>query len=285
MTIVPFERTLEATSSIRRPLRLAIYAGYLAAALLAMISFGGITLSSAYARETPNWATQAIAQDWFDLLIAAPSIALATVFAARGSRRALIVLAGALLFAVYTLAIYCFAVHVNALFLLYCAGFGVSLYSLIFIAAALLRSDATAWFERSIPRRTVGAALIALGVAFAVLWLMQLAPAVTSGTPPRDLVETGLLTNPIHVLDLSFVLPLHVIAGVALLQRRSSGFVLAPALLAFGALMSGSIAVLAVLLDLRGFTMGGMAVAGAMTFVAVLSALLLVLMLRKHVAE
>jgi hypothetical protein len=260
-------------------------AGYALAILFAAISVGGLTLSLAYARETANWRAQAVAQDWFDLLIASPGIVVATWFASRCSRKAQLVLAGLSLFAVYTLAIYCFAVHLNGLFLVYCAAFGVAIYALIAVAATLTREDATRWFEPSIPRRTIGVVLIAIGVAFAALWLSQLVPVVRTGTPPRELVETGLLTNPIHVLDLSFVLPLHVIAGIALLRGRSIGFVLAPALLAFGGLMAGSIAFLQAFLELRGVTTGGMPIAIAMAGLAVLSIVLLVLMLRGFVAR
>ncbi len=194
-------------------------------------------------------------------------------------------LAGLELYAVYTLAIYCFAVHLNALFLVYCAAFGVSIYALIAVAASLLREDATRWFESSVWRRTIGGVLIATGVAFGALWLAQLVPAALTGTPPRELAEAGLPTNPIHVLDLSFILPLHLIAGVTLLRRRSLGFVLAPALLAFDALMAGSIAFLQTFLEAREITTGGVPVAIAMAMVAALSIVLLVQMLRKMLPE
>ena len=250
------------------------------AILFAAISIGGLTLPSTYVRETANWGAQAVAQDWFDLVAASPAIVIATWFASRGSRRSQIALAGIQLYAVYTIAIYCFAVHLNALFLLYCAAFGVSLYALIPLASSLLREDASRWFDSTIPRRTASGVLIATAVAFGGLWLAQLVPAAASGTPPREIVETGLLTNPIHVLDLSFILPLHVVAGVALLGRRSIGFVLAPALLAFGVLMTGSIAFLQVVLELRGLISGGLPIAIAMAMLAALSAILVVLLLR-----
>lgn len=246
--------------------------GFVAAALLAVVSLGGLLGASTYARETPSWALQAIAQDWFDLAIAAPVLATSAALAVLGVRWARIVLCGALAFAVYTLAIYCFAIHLNALFLVYCAAFGVAIVGLVTTAGTLVRDRADAWFEGG-PRRRPAIALIAIGAVFAALWLAQLIPAMRTGEPPRELAESGLPTNPVHVLDLSLVLPLHVIAGVALWRRRPIGLVLAPVLLAFGALMAGSIAVLLAI-------SGGWSIAAIMVAIAALEAILLIGMLR-----
>jgi hypothetical protein len=53
-----------------------------------------------------------------------------------------------------------------------------------------------------------------------------------SNTPPKALRDTGRITNPVHVLDLSLFLPALAIAGVLLWRRRALGYCLAPVLLA-----------------------------------------------------
>lgn len=259
-------------------------AGILASAtvvLLAIVSLGGLLVPTTYARETPNWATQAIAQDWFDLVVATPVIAGATVAAMAGSLRARFVLCGGLLFAAYTLAIYCFSVHLNPLFLVYCAGFGTALFGCALTGARLLADREDRWFDGTrIPRRFSALALLSIGSVFALLWLAQLIPAARTGVAPRELVEAGLPTNPVHVLDLAVVLPLHLIAGIALWRGRPLGLVLAPVLLAFGSLMAASIAGLLVLLEIRGLGHGGVPIAIAMTAISILEVALLVGMLR-----
>lgn len=109
--------------------------------------------------------------------------------------------------------------------------------------------------------------------------MAELLPAAVSGQPPPSLVVTGLFTNPIHVIDLSFVLPLHLLAGIYLWRGRALGFVLAPVLLGFAALMTGTIAFLAVLMELRGVAEGGYPIAVVMSVVAAFSAGLLVWMM------
>ena len=240
-----------------------------AAVLLAVTSLAGLIVEDVYARETAAWAEQAIVQDWFDLLIAAPLLAASAYFAALGSRRARLVAAGLLLFAIYTMAIYCFSIHLNALFVLYCATFGGALFAAIGVAADLLLEGA----PRSIRHeRLAGGFLIAVGLAFAGMWLAQLVPAMVTGRIPQSLAEANLPTNPVHVLDLSFILPLHVAAGIAAWRGTRLGAVLAPIVLAFGALMAASIACMAPL-----------PVAIAMAIVAAVSTWLLVAMLRRPV--
>lgn len=216
-------------------------AGLVLAFLLAVMSLGGLLIPATYAREAPAWTIQAIAQDWFDVVVAVPALALSALWAARGSRRALLVYAGVLLFTAYTAVIYAFAVHLNALFLVYCAVLGISLYTSIVVCARVWQSRRALHVATTIPHRSAGGFLVALGGVFALLWLAQLVPAALSGTQPPELVAMDLPTNPVHVIDLSFILPLHVIAGVALWRMKSAIALLAPIVLVFGAFMSASI--------------------------------------------
>ena len=207
------------------------------AVLVAVVSLGGL-LSPAYARETPAWTAQAIGQDWFDLLVVVPWIALCGVKARQGSYRWSVLLAGAYAYTTYEMLIYAFAVHFNALFLLYCATLGLSGFALAGLVLALSRRG------DHIDRRgahLAGAFLVAIGAAFALMWLAEDVPALLRNAPPQSLVDTGLLTNPVHVIDLAFVLPLHVFAGVWIWQGRNAGKLLAPIVLAFGAVMAASI--------------------------------------------
>lgn len=260
-------------------LRFAINASFAVAILFAVTSLGGLLMPSAYARETENWAVQALAQDWFDLSVASPALLLTAFWASRGSRRGQLVLGGLLLFTIYTLLIYAFAVHLNQLFLVYCAGLGLAVFALIALARATEPTTVITWFERA-PRRAAGGFLIGVGLAFGGLWLLQLVPAAITGRDPAELVETGLFTNPIHVIDLSFILPLHILAGMMLWRRRPLGYLLAPVVLVFGAFMSASIGLLMIMMESRGVSSGTTPIAIAMACVATATVALTVWMLK-----
>lgn len=81
--------------------------------------------------------------------------------------------------------------------------------------------------------------------------LAEIVAAIRSGQAPQSVTNMGLLTSPVHVLDLSLLLPTLVMTGVMLLRRRAVVFVLAPILMVFFVLMSLALAgmVLALLPD------------------------------------
>jgi hypothetical protein len=250
------------------------------AALLAAMSLAGLSFPSLYARESASWTAQAVGQDWVDVSLAVPWLVVAGLAARRGSRRALLLLGGSLAYTVYELVIYAFAVRFNALFLVYCATLGLALFSLCALCADLLRDDPRSWYGAAAPVRAAGGFLIAVGVVFALLWLAEVVPALARGSLPPSVAEADLPTNPVHVLDLAFVLPAHVLVGVWLLRGRSLAYALAPILLGFDALMAASIAGMMIVMGLRGLT-ASPAVAAALAAVSAASAVLLARVLRR----
>jgi hypothetical protein len=243
-------------------------------------SLVGILHPATYARETENWAAQAVGQDWVDLLFGVPWLAITAWSSLRGSRSARILLAGGLLYTTYELLIYAFAVHFNVLFLVYCASLGLSLFALLGVGGALAREDVRGWFESTVPVRAPGIFLVTVGVLFALLWLSEIIPALAHGGIPRTVAEAALPTNPVHVIDLSTVLPAHIAAGVLLLRRRRAAYAAAPVILAFGVLMALSIAGMMVVMQVRGLEQT-VAVAAGMAALSVVTGVLLALMLRK----
>ena len=93
-----------------------------------------------------------------------------------------------------------------------------------------------------------------------------------ANTPPRTLVETGLFTNPVHAIDLSFVLPAHIVAGVLLWRQRRAGELYGPVVLGFGIVMAASIGGMMVYIALAGGA-AALPVIVAMFVVAAASAL------------
>ncbi len=243
----------------------------LLAGLVALSSLGGILTPAAYARESADWRGQSLGQDWFDLVIAVPWLLLCAAGTWRGRGRWHVLLGGALLFVVYTFLIYAFAIHFNAMFLLYCAALGVAFYLAVFLLQSLTAGDARLPAGPRAPTRSTGILLIAIGGLFGLLWLGEIVPALAAGRVPESVAGAGLATNPVHVIDLAIVLPAHIIAGVALLQRRPVGALLAPLVLAFDVPMAASIAGMMIVMRLLGAA-AAMPVAAAMACLAAISA-------------
>lgn len=255
--------------------RLGAELGLVLATAVAAVSIFGIVLPSTYARETPAWAAQAVGQDWFDLLVAVPWLALTSRRAAGTGR---LLLAGGVLYAVYELVIYAFGVHFNALFLLYCGALGLALLTLLLVGVSLLERPPAPW-PTGAPVRTVAGLLFGTGALFAFLWLAEILPAMARGETPASVTVAALPTNPVHVMDLAIILPAHIAAAALLLQRRATGEMLATILLAFGLLMSASIGGMLLVMRLRAVPASSGVILG-MTALAVADALVLGRILR-----
>lgn len=208
------------------------------AVLVLVASVAGLVDPRVYAQETPNWATQAQGQDLGNLLAVVVLVAAAVRYRA-GSHRAGRVWLGTLLYLVYAFVVYAMAVHLNHLFGVYVAVLGLSAWAVIFHTSNL--RDADVRYPEGRPRTVAAWVLIATGVLFAGLWLSELVPALLTGTIPASLTEASLGVNPIHVLDLSMVLPGFLIAGIATLQGRDHGLFWVVPWLVFSALMGASI--------------------------------------------
>lgn len=259
---------------VSRRNRFAAIASLVVAVLVAFASIAGIASPAIYARETASWRLQGIAQDWANLFLAVPWMIASAVLVLRGSRRARLVLAGSLAYTGYAYAIYAFAVHFNALFLVYCAALGLSLYALA--ATVLELDDVRSWFDERVPHRLLGGFAMTCAAVFALLWLAQIVPALLRDTPPDELAEAGLMTNPVHVLDLTIVLPAMFLGGWFLWHRRAGGYAAVPIFLGFGALMAAAIAMMGVLA-------GSAVLAAATGALGLASGLLLVWMLHDTV--
>jgi hypothetical protein len=104
-------------------------------------------------------------------------------------------------------------------------------------------------------------------------------PAIIEGTAPESLTEAGLVTNPVHVLDLAVLLPSAILGGVLLRRGRAWGYALAPVVL--GALVFLSIGIIAAMtvLAVRGEG-GSLGVAGFLSVLALLEILVWLRFLR-----
>jgi hypothetical protein len=198
---------------------------------LALVPFVALAVGTGllvpeFYRDAPSWVSQARGQDLVTLLVGIPLLVVGLIGARRGSVRCLLLRLGAVGYMAYAYATYAFATHFNPLFLVYVLNFGLSVYALVF---GLIRLDVArlhSAFSPPAPTRLVAAALVGMGLITALLWLGPDLLAVLAGQVPNDVIEAGLLTNPIHVLDLGLVLPAAVLAGVLLARRQPWGFVL-----------------------------------------------------------
>ena len=102
----------------------------------------------------------------------------------------------------------------------YCGGLGFSFYALVVNLPSLSPSEIAGRYGPRAPVKTVAVLLFLIAFGFAALWLGEIVPALVSGHAPKSVQDAGLFTSPVHVLDLSLLLPAFVITAVMLLRRK-----------------------------------------------------------------
>ena len=247
---------------------------------LAAVSIGGAFLPRTYERETASIAAQGAGQDLVDLFLVVPLLLLSLVFLLKKGRRALFVFGGTVFYILYSFVIYAFGVHFNAMFFLYCATLGLSLYLFILVMIEGGRMEVETWFGPGTPLRPVGGYLILVAVMFYFLWLKDTLPAVLGGSLPKTVSDNDFLVNPVHVLDMAVALPGLFITALLLLRKKRLGYILAPTALVFTVILAVALAGMVLTVQARGISEDA-SVAVIFVVLAVTSAVLLMLFLKK----
>jgi hypothetical protein len=182
-----------------------------------------------------SWTVQAYGQDIANI-VAAAALFIAVYFASKGSVKAFLVWIGVLIALIYPYIIYAFAIHFNSLFLVYVAIVGLSFYTLVGSLMQLHLDNLQPSFAATTKARPVSVFLLLVAVLFALLWLSEDIPALLTGKIPQTVMESGLLTSPVHVLDLGLYLPAMIITAILLWRRKLLGYIVAIPLLVFNIL-------------------------------------------------
>ena len=248
------------------------------AALVIMASITGLTTPDFYAAETPNWQAQSTGQDMVDLFIISPALLITCVLAYQKRKGGILAWAGVVIYLLYTFIIFCFAVHFNKLFIVYCLALGLSFYALLWFLQ--MHKTGVAKNFTNVPRRVTGIYFIIIAIIFYFPWLSEIFPAVMKNKTPESIKETGLLTNAVHVIDLSVFLPGVFITGVLLLKKKLAGYLMAPVLLSFFILMDITISVLILVMKQKGLD-GNSVLIAMMGALAITSAGLLMWYIKK----
>jgi hypothetical protein len=224
-----------------------LIASWVISVLIIITALVGIFGKETYIRDTNIWKVQSIGQDKVNLFVIVPLLLLSGYKSYQNKFIYLFMFGGCLLFLIYTFIIYCFAVHFNSLFLIYCLVLGLAFYSFIYVFIRVYRHYKNNLPLLHLPVKSLRGFLFIITLFFYFLWLREDVTAILLGVPSASLTEAGLFTNPVHVLDLAFVLPGFIIT--AFLLQKDPGKLLIPYLLIFCILMFINIGTLLVMLN------------------------------------
>ena len=254
--------------------RKILFFSFSLAFLVVVTALFGLLTKGTYALEAENWKIQGIGQDLTDLFLVTPVLLISGIQAYRNRKRWFFIFGGTVLFFSYTYTIYCFALHFNSLFLIYCFCFGLSVYAFIYFIWRALTPGVIRNFDEKLPIKSISVFLIGSAVSFYILWLSEIIPAMVHHQVPQSNTAAGIMTNPVHVLDLSLFLPAFIMDAILLMKKNKLALVITPALLVFCILMDLNIAGLILYMWARGAA-SGFGVSYVMVALALISAYLL----------
>lgn len=229
----------------------ALWVSVLVAFLVLLASSAGLFLKSTYARETPSYALQGRGQD-IENCVAAVALLIAISFVSKGSVKAYLVWMGVLVALIYSYVVYAFAVHFNNLFLVYVAILGLSFYTLVGSVMRLHLESLQPSLAATTKARLVSVFLLPVAFLFYFQWLGEDIPALVMGKVPQSVIVNGVLTNPVHVLDIGLLLPAMIITAILLWRRKLLGYILAIPLLIFTILTGIGILAIFVVMSMKG---------------------------------
>ena len=238
------------------PNRAVLWVSLLIALLLAVASLGGLCLPLTYTAETPLHAAQYLGNDAGNLLLIVPILLIVAFLALRRSVAARLIWMGTLVYLVYDFLGYAFATHFSSMFLAYCAVLGLSFFALVEGLLTLPIPEIADRYGPRTPRKTAAAVLLLMGLAMVFHWMSEILPALFAGRVPQAVRDSGLLTEPVAVLDLAFGAPACLLIAILLLRRKPLGIVLGPVLLTFLFLSSIVLAPMGFAMARHGFASG-----------------------------
>ena len=224
--------------------------------LLGFTAICGIFNSSTYMQETLSLAAQGIGQDMLDLFIVVPFFIITGYYLWKGSKVALFVAFGILFYVAYSYVVYSFAMYFSWLFLFYVATLGFSIYALIFGLKGLNAEAVKNAFSEKAPIKETGILLYIVGAIFGILWLKDIIGSYFSGIIPQSILEAGLPSNPVYIIDLAFLIPAFLLIARMATKKEASSYVYAIPLLVFNLIMSLNIIVMNISLYVKGFSEG-----------------------------
>lgn len=192
-----------------------------------------------YRFETLRDGTGFKGTDLYVLVVAVPLLVISAVFYRRGSWMGGLVLSGMLGYFLYNSASMTFGYAYNNLFPVYLAQFTASLFATVLAYRAFDSTDLHLHFRGRLPRRGIATFLFVLGGALILVWgVMDILPALLTGKAP---LLTGHTTLPTHALDMGIVSPLAIVAGILLLRRTHTGYLLTANLLVISVVLGAGV--------------------------------------------
>lgn len=177
-----------------------------------------------YKNDSIAMASQAIAQDYVTLFLGIPLLLLSFYFAKKGLIKGRLLLTGTLGYFLYTYTSYSFLSMYNRMFLIYVLLMSASFFAFTMMMISYDLNQLQNVFSKKLPVKWIGGFLLFVSFIFAIMWLGKIVPSLFSDAPPEGLEHYTTLV--IQALDLGFVIPVGILAGILVIKHTAFGYLL-----------------------------------------------------------
>jgi len=178
-----------------------------------------------YKNDSVSGGLQAVGQDIVTLVIGLPLLLISLLIYRKNLLKGKLLLAGTLGYFLYTYTSYSFLCMYNSFFLIYVMLMSLSFYAFTLTMMSFNIETISSCFSKKLPVKLIGGVLIFISTCVGMMWLGTIIPPLKQGIPPKILEQYSTLT--IQVLDLGFLVPTTILAGILLIKRKPFGYLLA----------------------------------------------------------
>ena len=203
-----------------------------------------------YYNDSVSLASQARAQDIITLIVGIPFLIISLILSNKNSLKGKLLLTGTTGYFLYTYCSYSFLAFYNGFFLLYVVLMSLSFFCFIINFTSPELKNLEKHSTKKFPKKIVGIFLIIIGAFLLALWLGRIVPSINR--IPAELEH--YTTFVIQAMDLGFIVPLAILAGVLLIKNRSLGYLLASVIIVKGTTMLLALVMMIVFMISSGVT-------------------------------
>ena len=171
-------------------------------------------------------AIQGLAQDVVTLFPGIPLLLFALVRYRQGAVRYRFLLAGITGYFFVTYLFYTAMAMYNILYLVYVALMGLSFFALFNLLCTIRPDEVKGYFNAKAPVKLTGGFLVFNAIVIALMWLGSVIPPLLDGTIYPDSLH-HYTTLIVQAFDLGLLLPISLVAGILLMQKKPMGYITA----------------------------------------------------------
>ncbi|XMB66792.1 hypothetical protein RI065_10940 [Mycoplasmatota bacterium zrk1] len=203
-----------------------------------------------YKNDSYSYATQAIAQDIVTVLLGIPLLIISFLLYVKESFKGKLLLTGTMGYFLYTYVSYSFLSMYNSLFIIYVILMSLSFFAFVIMMMSFEIESIKEKFKKELPIKFISGFLIFLGIVLALMWLGRIAPSIFGSEAPEGIDHYNTLV--IQAMDLGFIVPISLIAGILLINRRSMGYLLSAIILTKGITLFIAVSTMAIMMFTSG---------------------------------